>query len=69
MFNNFFKKSKKNLLVQIWALFAQIWSKMNFCGKRILNIPIIYYHVKNQKKLMSLRKMFELTDGKADRQQ
>ena len=56
-------------MAQIWALFAQIWSKMNFCGKRVLNIPIIYHHVKNQKKLMSLRKILELMDVQSDRQQ
>ena len=30
---------QKKLLARTWALFAQIWSKMNFCGKRVLNIP------------------------------
>ena len=60
---------QKKLLARAWALFAQIWSKMNFCGKMVLNIPIIYHHVKNQKKLMSLRRMFELMDGQVDRQQ
>ena len=53
----------------MWALFVQIWLKMNFRGKRVLDIPIIYHHVKNQKRLMSLRKMLELMDGQADRQQ
>ena len=60
---------QKKLLARTWVLFAQIWSKMNFCGKRVLNIPIIYHHVKNQKILMGLRKMLELMDGQADRQQ
>ena len=55
---------QKKLLARTWALFAQIWSKMNFCGKRVLNIPIIYHHVKNQKKLMSHPdKNAELIDG------
>ena len=40
---------QKKLLARAWALFAQIWSKMNFCGKMVLNIPIIYHHVKCQK--------------------
>ena len=53
---------QKKLLARTWALFAQIWSKINFCRKMILNIPIIYHHVKNQKKLMRLRKMLELMD-------
>ena len=42
---------------------------MNFRGKRVLNIPIIYPHVKYQKKLMSMRKMLEMMDGQADRRQ
>ena len=39
-----------------WTLFADIWAKMNFPGKKgcqILDIPIIYHRPKNQKKLMS----------------
>ena len=38
-----------------WTLFADIWAKMNFPGKKgcqILDIPIIYHRPKNQKKLM-----------------
>ena len=31
---NFTKYQKKDLLAQIWALFAQIWSKINFRGKK-----------------------------------
>ena len=31
---NFSKNPKKNLLAWIWALFAQIWSKMNFRGEK-----------------------------------
>ena len=27
-------QKKKNLLARIWALFAQIWSKMNFRRKK-----------------------------------
>ena len=50
----FFKKSKKILFWgPFWALFAQIWAKMNFPGKKgchFLNIPIIYHRAKNSKK-------------------
>ena len=33
---NFFKKNKKKhtILRPFWALFAQIWAKMNFSGKK-----------------------------------
>ena len=31
---NFSKKPKKILLTQIWVFSAQIWSKMNFRGKK-----------------------------------
>ena len=33
LMTNFFKKSKGIILGSIWALFAQIWSKMNLGGK------------------------------------
>ena len=34
----FFKKSKKTHFGVIWGLFAQIWAKMNFLGKRALSV-------------------------------
>ena len=38
------------------ALFAQLWAKMDFPGKKgcqFLDIPIAYHRAKNQKKLLS----------------
>ena len=59
----FFKKKKNPTWGPFWALFAQIWAKINFPGKRrlckFLDILIIYNHVKHQKNA-------ELTDGQTD---
>ena len=53
-----FKKSKKKLYWgPFWSLFAKIWAKMNFLGKKglsqFLDIAITTHLAKNQKKLMS----------------
>ena len=43
-----------------WAVFAQMWAKLNFPEKKglcqFLDIPIIYHLAKNQKKLLSHQK-------------
>ena len=57
-----FSKNLKNLLARIWALFAQIWSKMNFCGKK--DFKYYNYLPSCQKSETTL----ELMDGQADRQ-
>ena len=53
----FFKKSKKTLFWDHFGHFlAKFGEKMDFLGKKgrqFLNIPIIYHHAKNQKKLMT----------------
>ena len=51
----FFKKSKKPYF---WAIFAQIWTKMNFPEKKralsVFRYSIIYHRAKNQKKILSI---------------
>ena len=32
--SKFFKKFKKSILALFWEIFAQIWGKMNFPGKK-----------------------------------
>ena len=66
----FFKQFKKpTILGPLWALFAQIWAKMNFPGKKgSVDIPIIYHRAKNQKKLLNNFWQKRRTDGRTDRQ-
>ena len=65
----FFKQFKKpTILGPLWALFAQIWAKMNFPGKMgSVDIPIIYHRAKNQKKLLNNFWQKRRTDGRTDR--
>ena len=49
---NFFKKyPKRTYFGAFWAIFTQIWAKMNFPGKKelcqFLEISIIYHCAKN----------------------
>ena len=66
----FFKKSQKNLF---WGHFGHFLPKSGqkrvFLEKRalsVLDIPIIYNHAKNQKKLMSHFWEKRRTDGQTD---
>ena len=60
LMTKFSKISKKTYLGAIWALFAQIWAKMNFPGKKGSDIPITYHRSKNPDK--------HWTDEQTDRQ-
>ena len=68
----FFEKSKKPCFGAMWPFwpflpkFGQKWISLEKMLCQFLNIPIIYHHAKNQKKLMSLRKMLHLMDGQTD---
>ena len=52
-----FQKIQKNpILGPFWAVFAQMWAKMHFLGKKLchfLDIQIIYHRAKIQKYLLS----------------
>ena len=67
----FFKKSeKKTILGPFWALFAKIWAKMNFLGKKRA-LPVFRYSnylPQCQPNEPFLRVNTELTDRLADRQ-
>ena len=55
--SKFFKKSKKPYFGAILGLFCPYLGKNEFSWKKVLcqflNIPIVYYHTKNQKKLIT----------------
>ena len=69
-----FQKIKIKLFLRaFWALFKQIWAKMNFSGKKgcqFLNTEIIYHQTKIKKKINepSLRKTTKLMEGQTDGQ-
>ena len=66
----FFKNSKKPYFGAMWPFWPKFGQKGIFLEKRLcqfLNIPSIYHHAKNQKKLICLpKKNAELTDGWKD---
>ena len=61
-----YQQRKKIFSHKFGAFLLKFGQKSIFVERRVLNIPIIYHHVKNQKKLMSLRKMLEQMDGQTD---
>ena len=66
---NFSKNQKKKKFffgMNLGPFCSNLVKNEFFVERRVLNIPIIYHHVKNQKKLISLRKMLDLMDGQAD---
>ena len=69
---NFFKKSKKIYFGAILGPFCPSLGKNEFSWKKgsvsLINIPIIYHHAKNQKKLMSYSWEKCQTDRQMDRQ-
>ena len=64
---NFSKNLKKNVLARIWALFAQIWSKMNFRGMK--GFKYSNYLPSCQKSEKTLELMDRQADRQTDRQQ
>ena len=66
----FFKKSKKTYFGAILGLFSLNLGKNEFCWKKglcqFLNIPLIYYRAKSQKKRGIPEKNAKLTDGLMD---
>ena len=68
----FFKKSKKPYFGVILDPFCPNLSKNEFSREKglcqFLDIPIIYHHAKNQKKLMNHFCEKSQTDGWSDRQ-
>ena len=57
MTKNCSKIPKNPIFRLFWDVFAQIWEKNEFSWKKrlcqFLNIPIIYHHSKNEKKIMT----------------